>query len=79
MELSYLQIRLAAAVAAAKAATHPGARIAHEGMAKAYRALLVSGARVRSGITRASSQKERHEMDDALDEWDNEGGGSKEP
>jgi hypothetical protein len=36
----YYQKRLEASLAAAKAAQEPGARIAHEGLAKAYRKKL---------------------------------------
>jgi hypothetical protein len=67
VDRSYYQSRLASALASAKAAVEPCARIAHETMARAYRVLLHDAHR--------SGQRERQQQtQQATEEWENEGG-----
>jgi hypothetical protein len=77
MNIEYYTNRLKVSLAAAKAAVEPTSRIAHEGMAKAYRKILDG---LLAPLERAK-RKVRPESRDtqlgrALDQWENEGGGN---
>jgi hypothetical protein len=75
MDLQYYRTRLAAAVRCARKSTDPSARIAHEGMARAYRATILAGLRLQDRADLATMRK-AHGTDfrRAMDDWENEGG-----
>jgi len=67
MDLEYHRRRLTDAVAAAKSAVEPCARIAHQKMASAYAALIRN-----AGLP---SAKPRHPVyEDVLGQWETDGG-----
>lgn len=77
MSMEYYARRLKESLAAAKAAAEPTSRIAHEGMAKAYRGLL--GAVVvplEQTWRKIRPQTRDDQLRKALDDWENEGGGN---
>jgi hypothetical protein len=84
MDINYLQSRLRDSLAQAKSALDSCARIAHEARARGYQSILANYgceddatrnvANDRSGSTSAP------DLDDATEEWANEGGaGRKQP
>lgn len=77
MSVEYYAKRLKASLAAAEAAAEPTSRIAHEGMAKAYRklldGLLIPLERARRKVRPESRDTQ---LRSALDQWENEGGGN---
>jgi hypothetical protein len=78
MDLKYYRKRLAVSLAEAKSAKDSTSRIAHEGMAKAYRLVLETVVAPVAGVTRKLWPASRDEqLRDALDKWEDEGGGSR--
>lgn len=78
MDIKYYRKRLAVSLAKAKSAKDSPSRIAHEGMAKAYRRLLEAVVAPFAGVTRKLRPASRDEqLRDALDKWEDEGGGSR--
>jgi hypothetical protein len=51
--LSYLELRLAASLAAMDAASEPCGRLAQQGLARRYRTLIASGSPADVGLPRA--------------------------
>lgn len=77
MSVEYYAKRLKVSLAAAKAAAEPTSRIAHEGMAKAYRKLLDSLLIPLEKAKRKVWPESRDtQLRSALDQWENEGGGN---
>ena len=74
METTYYEGRLAAALAASKAASHPAARIAHKKMADAYRILADPQPQASPYPPWQRRKVEKHEYEEAITKWENEGG-----
>ena len=78
MTMEYYTRRLKESLAAAKAATEPTSRIAHEGMAKAYRGLLDTVVvPLEQTWRRIRPETRDDQLRKALDDWENEGGGNR--
>jgi len=76
MSIEYYTRRLKASLAAADAAAESTSRVAHEGLAKAYRRLLDGLFGQLADAKRKGSPHSREtQLGDALAEWENEGGG----
>lgn len=78
MDLKYYRKRLAVSLAEAKSATDSTSRIAHEGMAKAYRRLIETVLAPVAEVTKKLWPASRdNQLRDALDRWEDEGGGPR--
>jgi len=76
MSIEYYSRRLKASLAAADAASESTSRVAHEGLARAYRRLLDGLFNQLGEAKRKVSPRSReNQLGDALAEWENEGGG----
>ena len=85
MTTAYYQNRLRTALSLANAASDPSARIAHEGMARGYRAILaapsvVEDAALESASCARAGGSAQYDGGAAIEAWANEGGaGSRGP
>lgn len=80
MDVTYFEKRLAVSIALMNAATEPGARSAHRGMADGYRALVrrESPKGVRRSAPEQTLSTHGYDIRDALDGWVNDGGSCRE-
>jgi len=78
MDATYFEDRLNISVNLMNAATDPGARMAHKGMADRYRALVVEQ-RTRLPRIRPEALPASYSISDALAGWADDGGPCWEP
>jgi len=79
MSIEYYSRRLKASLAAADAAPESSSRVAHEGLAKAYRRLLDGlFGQLAEAKRKVSPRSRERQLGDALAAWENEGGGRSE-